>query len=62
MSSTPRPISPCVQVCRIEPDSSLCHGCGRTLEEIACWGRLTEAEKAPVWKRLEREGYVKVPN
>lgn len=53
-----RPVSPCVQICQIEPSTSLCHGCGRTLDEIAVWGSMTEAEKAPVWERLEAEGYV----
>ncbi|EHJ92569.1 hypothetical protein KUC_2526 [Vreelandella boliviensis LC1] len=36
----------------------MCQGCGRTLDEIAGWGSMTEAEKAPVWERLESEGYV----
>ncbi|RUR29509.1 DUF1289 domain-containing protein [Vreelandella andesensis] len=53
-----RPLSPCIQICDIEPTSSLCRGCGRTLDEIACWGSMTEAEKAPVWERLEQAGYV----
>ncbi|AZM96859.1 DUF1289 domain-containing protein [Vreelandella venusta] len=54
----PRPLSPCIQVCNIDPASSLCQGCGRTLDEIACWGSMTEAEKTPVWERLEQTGYV----
>ena len=36
----------------------MCQGCGRTLDEIACWGSMTEAEKAPVWERIEQAGYV----
>ncbi|NDL70759.1 DUF1289 domain-containing protein [Vreelandella alkaliphila] len=54
---TARPLSPCIQICSIEPTTSLCRGCGRTLDEIACWGSMTEAEKAPVWERIEQEGY-----
>ena len=57
-SFSARPLSPCVQICQIEPSTSLCNGCGRTLDEIASWGSMTEAEKAPVWERLENEGYV----
>ncbi|MDQ7735614.1 DUF1289 domain-containing protein [Halomonas sp. SpR1] len=57
-SRSKRPLSPCVQICQIEPTTSVCHGCGRTLDEIASWGGMTEAEKAPVWERLESEGYV----
>ena len=54
---TKRSLSPCVQICQIEPTTSVCHGCGRTLDEISVWGSMTEAEKAPVWERLESEGY-----
>ncbi|MDR5876099.1 DUF1289 domain-containing protein [Vreelandella gomseomensis] len=60
MTSSPssfRPLSPCRKICRVVPDQSLCEGCGRTLDEIARWGQMTEAEKAPVWKRLDAEGY-----
>lgn len=53
-----RPLSPCVQICRIDSASQLCEGCGRTLNEIACWSRMSEQEKAPVWERLEAEGFV----
>ncbi|WP_083006517.1 DUF1289 domain-containing protein [Halomonas sp. GT] len=53
-----RPLTPCIQVCSIDSTYSLCQGCGRTLDEIACWGSMTEAEKAPVWERLEQTGYV----
>lgn len=53
-----RPISPCVQICAIKPATLLCQGCGRTLDEIAAWGSMPESEKAPVWERIEAEGYV----
>lgn len=53
-----RPVSPCVQICRIDSASQLCEGCGRTLNEIACWGQMTEDDKTPVWERLEAEGFV----
>ena len=53
-----RPISPCIQICRIDSANQRCEGCGRTLDEIACWSRMSEADKAPVWERLEAEGYV----
>ncbi|SHM07361.1 DUF1289 domain-containing protein [Vreelandella subglaciescola] len=52
-----RPLSPCVQICQIHQPSQTCQGCGRTLDEIACWSQMTEAEKAPVWERLEAEGH-----
>ncbi|SJN10510.1 hypothetical protein CZ787_03850 [Halomonas citrativorans] len=28
------------------------------MDEIAYWGQMTEAEKAPVWERLEAQGYI----
>jgi predicted Fe-S protein YdhL (DUF1289 family) len=30
--------SPCTGVCLVDPDSGLCEGCLRTLEEVAAWG------------------------
>ncbi|MEM8797899.1 MAG: DUF1289 domain-containing protein [Pseudomonadota bacterium] len=35
-----RVVSPCIQVCVLEQESSICIGCGRTLDEIAQWSRL----------------------
>lgn len=52
-----RPLSPCVQICRVDQAAKTCEGCGRTLDEIAGWGHMTETEKAPVWARLEAQGY-----
>ena len=44
--------SPCVSVCRMEPDSGLCGGCWRNLDEIARWSAMTEADKRAVWTRI----------
>ena len=30
-------ISPCISVCKFEPISGNCYGCGRTQEEKAMW-------------------------
>lgn len=40
--------SPCIQVCILDPRSGLCRGCGRTLDEIARWTSLSDAERARV--------------
>lgn len=40
--------TPCIRVCVIDPVSKLCEGCGRTLAEIAQWGRLSEAERLAI--------------
>jgi predicted Fe-S protein YdhL (DUF1289 family) len=39
------PISPCIGVCIIDPASGFCHGCTRTLPEIAGWLDFSPAEK-----------------
>jgi uncharacterized protein len=44
--------SPCVSVCRMEPDGGLCEGCLRTLDEIAAWAVLDERGKQGVWKLI----------
>ncbi len=45
--------SPCTGVCRIDATDGWCLGCKRTLDEIADWPMLTNAEKRAVWKALE---------
>ena len=32
----------------MDDDSGLCRGCYRTLDEIACWGGLSETEREAV--------------
>ena len=44
--------TPCIKVCIIDPASKLCEGCGRTLAEIAQWGRLSEAERLKIMAEL----------
>lgn len=39
--------SPCVKVCVIHPESRLCTGCLRSIDEIGAWSRMTaDARKA----------------
>jgi predicted Fe-S protein YdhL (DUF1289 family) len=40
--------SPCIGVCKLAENESICAGCHRTLSEIAAWFRLTETEKLRV--------------
>ena len=44
--------SPCIKVCQMDPVRGVCMGCCRTLEEIARWGAMTEAERAGVMEGL----------
>lgn len=45
--------SPCVNVCVMDEASGLCHGCLRTLNEIAAWPAMSEAEKREVLQRVD---------
>lgn len=46
------PSSPCIKICVLDPQSGWCVGCGRTLDEIAGWGSLSEAERLAVMDGL----------
>ena len=46
--------TPCIKICVIDPVSKLCEGCGRTLAEIAQWGRLSEAERLAIMAMLPK--------
>jgi predicted Fe-S protein YdhL (DUF1289 family) len=44
--------SPCIKICKIDPETKLCAGCYRTIEEIAAWASLSEAARARVQAAL----------
>ncbi len=44
--------SPCIKVCVIDGRADICIGCGRTLPEIAGWGRMSEAERLAIMATL----------
>ena len=52
--------TPCIAVCMIDPRTSLCFGCGRTLPEIARWHRMERSERlalmATLPERMEKAG------
>jgi hypothetical protein len=37
--------SPCINVCRMTPDTGYCEGCLRTIPEITEWSRATDERK-----------------
>ncbi|MFD2440251.1 DUF1289 domain-containing protein [Paracoccus kondratievae] len=47
-----KPSSPCIQICQIYADSGLCRGCLRSLDEIARWASMTEAERLAIMAQL----------
>ena len=44
--------TPCIAVCLMDPKTNLCVGCGRTLPEIARWGRMESAERLSIMSAL----------
>jgi predicted Fe-S protein YdhL (DUF1289 family) len=44
--------TPCIKVCTMDPASGLCSGCGRTLDEIARWGTLSDGERDAIMREL----------
>jgi len=45
-------ISPCISICVLDPDFELCEGCGRSLDEISQWSRMTEEQRRAVMVTL----------
>ena len=48
--------SPCVNICRLIPDSKfglICSGCLRTPDEIRNWAYKSDEDKLEILKRLE---------
>lgn len=46
------PPSPCLSVCCMSPDSGLCAGCLRTLDEIAAWSNMPVTQRHRVWQAI----------
>ncbi|WP_431275114.1 DUF1289 domain-containing protein [Variovorax ureilyticus] len=52
--AVPRDVpSPCISICRIDSESGFCEGCLRTIDEIAAWSRMSDADKRGVWRAIE---------
>lgn len=45
--------SPCVSICELDERRHRCKGCFRTLQEIAAWSALSDADKLQVWQQIE---------
>jgi predicted Fe-S protein YdhL (DUF1289 family) len=44
--------TPCIKICSLDPQTGICAGCGRTLEEIARWGGMAESERQRIMQLL----------
>jgi hypothetical protein len=49
-------VSPCINVCRMNPATGYCDGCLRTLDEIAAWSAMSPDEKRTVLAQLPKRG------
>ncbi|MBX9855810.1 MAG: DUF1289 domain-containing protein [Gemmatimonadaceae bacterium] len=64
MSSVPAPVSaiefpadsPCIKVCQLDMQQR-CYGCGRSVDEIARWSRMSADERRAVNARLGFRGH-----
>ena len=54
MPANEHPPSPCLSVCVMDSDAQTCHGCLRTLDEIARWGSASAEEQHAIWQQLGR--------
>ena len=52
--------SPCVNVCVMDEARGLCRGCYRTLDEIARWSVMPDAEKRRVLALLAERKKIKM--
>jgi predicted Fe-S protein YdhL (DUF1289 family) len=46
------PSSPCVNICVIHRRAQICVGCYRTMDEIAAWGTMPEADRQALMAEL----------
>ncbi|NIZ14354.1 DUF1289 domain-containing protein [Phaeobacter sp. HF9A] len=44
--------SPCIKICVIHPETRLCTGCARSIDEISRWSRMTDDERREVLAAL----------
>jgi predicted Fe-S protein YdhL (DUF1289 family) len=49
--------SPCVKLCVVHPETRLCTGCYRSIDEIGAWSRMTPEERRSIMaERPSRAG------
>lgn len=50
---TPVP-SPCISLCEMAPETGLCRGCLRTIDEIVAWGSASDATRRAIYGQIRR--------
>ncbi len=48
----PKISSPCIQVCFVNPDTDLCMGCNRSVQEIENWLSYSEEKRLEIIAQL----------
>ena len=46
--------SPCINLCRMSPQSGYCEGCLRSIAEITEWGRADDSRKRAILREVAR--------
>ena len=44
--------SPCIQICVVHPETRLCTGCARSIDEIGRWSRMSPEERRAIMVEL----------
>lgn len=44
--------SPCIKICVIHPETRLCTGCARSIEEIGAWSKMSPEARREIMKAL----------
>ncbi len=55
------PESPCVKICVLHPETRLCMGCHRTLDEIAAWSGMPADLRRKVMSELPARAPLAAP-
>lgn len=45
-------VTPCISICKLNIETRVCEGCGRTQMEIFMWTKYTDEERMEVMRRL----------
>ena len=48
--------SPCVKICVVHPETRLCTGCLRTIDEIGAWSKMTPEARREIMADLPSRG------
>ncbi len=44
--------SPCIDICVIHPETRLCTGCARSIDEITSWSKMSDDERLQIMTDL----------